>query len=527
MGCQHAVHQQHIVALLLRLGDIGVLLLGVVGIEVDDVLVLVGLQGLDFIAVVVQTEELSLGVFQQSELQCTFTELLVGQHAVLHKNLDVVPLVLKVLAVVLEHLFQLVGHLLAYMTRNLLHVAVALQVAAAHVQGDIGAVEHAVQQHQVVGHHALHAVGHEHLVAVQLNLVARRVDGLAHLGEIENTRQVEGVVHIEVNLEQGILEIHRVQLVVELLIVFVCQIGRALLPGRLCVVDDAGLLLLHALGLLLLRLFGIIGIFRLVGLFRRLVHPHALFAKADGDGHKAAVFSQQLEYGLLVEELLAVVGDVQHNAGAALGVLLVLRHGELGVALAAPVDGGFVLVRLGENLHLVGHHKGRIETQSEVTYQIFLYVFVFVEEVGGTAEGYLVDILLHLVGGHADAAVFHREGLLLAVHLHLYGQVAGLALQLAARGKGFQFLGCVDGVGYQLAQKDFVVGIKELLNDRKDVLGLYIQIALHDISFFCFSQICHHPRAGAFKAFVQLLCQIYLLTNCHLRCEIVPAVATL
>ena len=297
-------------------------------------------------------------------------------------------------------------------------------------------------------------------------------------------------------LEQGILEIHRVQLVVELLIVFVCQIGRALLPGRLRVVDDAGLLLLHSLGLLLLRLFGIIGILRLVGLFRRLVHPHALFAKADGDGHKAAVFSQQLEYGLLVEELLAVVGDVQHNAGAALGVLLVLRHGELGVALAAPVDGGFVLVRLGENLHLVGHHKGRIETQSEVANQIFLYVFVFVEEVGGTAEGYLVDILLHLFGGHTDAAVFHREGLLLAVHFHLHGQVAGIALQLAARGQGFQFLGCVDGVGYQFAQKDFVVGIKELLNDRKDVLGLYIQIALHDISFFVFLKYAITPVRG-------------------------------
>ena len=352
-----------------------------------------------------------------------------------------------------------------------------MQVAAAHVQGDVGAVQYAVQQHQVVGHHALHAVGHEHLVAVQLNLVACRVDSLAHLGEIQNARQVEGVVHIEVNLEQGVFEVHGVQLVVELLIVLVCQIGRILLPCRLRVVDDAGLFLLHALGLPLLS------IVRLLRILRRLVHPHALFAKADGNGHKAAVFPQQLQHLLLVEELLAVVGDVQHDAGAAIGAptcasFIISRHslvhGELGVALATPVDGGFVLVRLGENLHLVGHHKGRVETKPKVSYKVFRHILVLIQEVGCTAEGYLVDILLHLVGGHADAAVFHREGLLLAIHFHLHGQVAGVALQLAARGKGFQFLGCVDGVGHQLAQEDFVIRIKELLNDWENVLCLYV-----------------------------------------------------
>ena len=90
-------------------------------------------------------------------------------------------------------------------------------------------------------------------------------------------------------------------------------------------------------------------------------------------------------------------------------------------------------------------------------YQVLLHVFVFVQKVRRTAEGYLVDVFLHLVGGHAYTAVFHRQGLLFAVHGNLYGQVAGLALQFASRSEGFQLLCCIDGVRHQLAQEYLVV----------------------------------------------------------------------
>ena len=68
VGCQHAVHQQYVVTFGFGLGDIGVLLFGVVGIEVADVFVFVGLQCLDFVAVVIQAEILPFGVLQQGEL---------------------------------------------------------------------------------------------------------------------------------------------------------------------------------------------------------------------------------------------------------------------------------------------------------------------------------------------------------------------------------------------------------------------------------------------------------------------------
>ena len=53
------------------------------------------------------------------------------------EEFEVIPLLLEFLTVLLEDRVQAVCHLLGDVGRNLLHVAVALQVAAAHVQWDI------------------------------------------------------------------------------------------------------------------------------------------------------------------------------------------------------------------------------------------------------------------------------------------------------------------------------------------------------------------------------------------------------
>ena len=362
------------------------------------------------------------------------------------------------------------------MLGNFLHIAVALQVAAAHVQRYVGAVEHAVQQHQVFGHHALHAVGHKHLIAIQLYLVAVGVDGLANLREIEYTRQVEGVVDVQMYLEQRIFEVHRVQLVVELLVVLVGQRRRGLFPGRVSVVDDARHLLFDAF-----RALGLVLAFANFFKFRLTVHPLALFAKADGHRHKAAVFLQQLQNLLFLKEFLAVVGDVQNDVRAAL-FALAFRHFERRAAVAAPVHCRSVLPALGLDFNLVGHHKRRIEAQSEMAYQVLLHVFVFVQEIVGAAKGYLVDVLVNLLLGHTDAAVADYQ--LLLVDFHLDGQVAQLAFELAARRQCLKFLCGIYSIRNQFTKKYLVIRIEEFLNDRKNILGLNIQITLHIFIFF-------------------------------------------
>ena len=506
MRVEDAVHQQDIIAFLLGLGDVGVLFVDVSGVQIDDVLVLVGLQSLDLVAIVVQLEVLSFSVFQQSELHSALAEFLLGQHTVLDENLDVVPLLLKLrveslrlvssvslafrfplFAFRFRHLLQLVGHLLADVLGNFLHIAVALQVAAAHVQRDVRAVEHAVQQHQVFGHHALDAVGYKHLIAIQLYLVAVGVDGLAHLREIEYARQVEGIVDIQMYLEQRIFEVHRVQFVVELLVVLVGQRRRGLLPGRVGVVDDARHLLFDAF-----RALGLVLAFANFLKFSLAVHPLALFAKTDGHRHKAAVFLQQLQNLLFLKEFLAVVGDVQNDVRAAF-FALAFRHFERRAAVAAPVHCRSVFPAFGLDFNLVGHHKRRIEAQSKVAYQVLLHVFILVQEVVGAAKGYLVDVLVDLLLGHSDAAVADYQ--LFLVDFHLDGQVAQLALELAARRQGLQLLRGIYSIGNQFAKKNLVVRIEELFDDRENVLGLNIQIAIHRISFlFLFNKCFRSPK---------------------------------
>ena len=127
-----------------------------------------------------------------------------------------------------------------------------------------------MKQHQELGHDALHVVCHKYLVTEQLDAVALEVEVRLNLGEVENTREVEGIVDVEVNPEQGLVG-YGVELAVELLVVLVLQVGRLLRPQGLSVVNHVVLLRLLLLAVL----------------------PFSLLAEDDGDGQETAVLLQQ------------------------------------------------------------------------------------------------------------------------------------------------------------------------------------------------------------------------------------------
>ena len=78
--------------------------------------------------VLLEGEVLALNVLEERELLGAIVKLLLRQHAVVDEELQVVPLLLVVLAVVLEGLLQAVGHLLGDIGGDLLHVGIALKV---------------------------------------------------------------------------------------------------------------------------------------------------------------------------------------------------------------------------------------------------------------------------------------------------------------------------------------------------------------------------------------------------------------
>ena len=168
---QLTVHNQHVVALGLGRLYIGVLVVGRLRVKEHEFVVLVGLLLLDGGRIFLQAEILLVGILQQIEFLGAFGEFLVGKHPVLDKNLEVVPLLFEILALVLIQPLYAVGHLFGNVRRDFLDVAVALQIRTRHVERDVGRVDDAVQQRQVVGHDAFHRIGHINLVAVKLNLV--------------------------------------------------------------------------------------------------------------------------------------------------------------------------------------------------------------------------------------------------------------------------------------------------------------------------------------------------------------------
>ena len=169
-----------------------------------------------------------------------------------------------------------------------------------------------MEQGKELRYDAFHLIGHEHLVAVELDLVLLQVDVRLNTREIEDAREVEGVVDVQVNPEQRLV-LHGIERAIELLVVLVLQRRWSLCPKRLDVVDDIVL----------------------VGVLHLTILPLLLLAKADRYGHELAVLLQQTLYALALKELLAVVGDVQDDVGATIFALGIFDS-ELRAAVASP-----------------------------------------------------------------------------------------------------------------------------------------------------------------------------------------------
>ena len=273
----------------------------VVGVEVYQVAVLVGLVVLDEGLVFLEGEVLAVYVLEEGEVLGAFVEVFLREHSVVDEDLQVVPFFLVLLAVLLEDGAESVGHFLGDVGGDFLHVAVALQIASAHVERDVWRVDDTMQQGEELRHDAFHLVGNEHLVAVELYLVALHVDVVLDAWEVEDTCQIEWEVHVEVNPEEGLV-LHGVEGAVEVLVVLVLECAWRLGPEGLYAVDDVVL----------------------IGLYVLAVFPFCLLAESHGHSHELAVLVEQLLYLVLLEELLAVVSYVEHDVATTLRLVGVL-----------------------------------------------------------------------------------------------------------------------------------------------------------------------------------------------------------
>ncbi len=175
----------------------------------------------------------------------------------------------------------------------------------------------------------------EHLVAVKLDVILLNCHPVLDLREVEDAGEVERIVHVQVNVEQRIF-LHRVEIPVELHVVFILKLGRLASPKRLDLVDDV----------------------ILVGVNIFSVLPFLLFAEDNRNRHELAVLVQKLldlTLGAIVLGCLII--EVKGDDSTSL-VLVARSHLELRIAFAAPDHTfGTVFPGKGLNCHLLGNHE--------------------------------------------------------------------------------------------------------------------------------------------------------------------------
>ena len=126
-------------------------------------------------------------------------------------------------------------------------------------------------------------------------------------------------------------------------------------------------------------------------------------------------------------------------------------------------------------MHLVRYHERGIEAQAEVADDLVIVglVLILLQESGRAGEGDLVDIFLHLFGGHAKSGVDEFQGFLFRVHDHADAVLVAFRIGvLADEGQLFQLGDGVAAVGHQLTEENVVIGIQPFFNNRKNIFAV-------------------------------------------------------
>ena len=175
-----------------------------------------------------------------------------------------------------------------------------------------------------------------------------------------------------------------------------------------------------------------------------------------------------------------------HDDVGTYGVLLALGDGITVGPVGLPHISLVTAVGLGDDGDVVGHHKGGVEAHAELADDVDVLGLVLLGQVllklEGAALGDGAQVALQVLLAHAHAVIGDGEGAhllvgdngdfqLAAVHRHL---VIGESLigQLVFR---------IAGVGNELPQEDFLVGVDGVDHQVQQALGFCLKLFLcHD-----------------------------------------------
>ena len=368
---------------------------------------------------------------------------------------ELLPELLVLRTVVVQHGVQLVLDLLFQCVMDQLQLAVLLQHLTADIQAQILTVHNAFYKAEVIRQQVGTLFHNEHTGSVQRQtlLVVLGVEVVGAVAGHEQQGIVVGGTLGAAHDDPGGVSVITELILVEAVVLLIGHFALLLLPDGDHAVQGLQLGVGLPLGLVVLGL----------GVWFRLLT--ALFAlHLDGVAHIVAVLLHDGHNAVFVQEVVVFLSvgirlDVQNDLGAN-GVLLGGGH------LVAVHTGGLPLpclvraISLGDNGQLIGHHKGRVEAHTELTDDINVLVLVVLFEIQRTGVGNGTQILLQLFLGHTDTVILHGQD---AVFLIAGDEDAEIALVHAHGGIGqaliVQLINGVRSIGDQLPQEDLFIGI--------------------------------------------------------------------
>ena len=110
-------------------------------------------------------------------------------------------------------------------------------------------------------------------------------------------------------------------------------------------------------------------------------------------------------------------GDLRSPA-----LFLTILDGVAVRGVARPAMGLFLAVFAGDDLHVLRHHEGRIEPDAELSDDVDIAVFSFLQlllERQRSALGDRAQVFLQLFGRHAQTIVADGQGACVAVHVDM------------------------------------------------------------------------------------------------------------
>ena len=164
-------------------------------------------------------------------------------------------------------------------------------------------------------------------------------------------------------------------------------------------------------------------------------------------------------------------------------VLLALFDGVSVDTVALPDVGLLGTVCLGDDLDVVGHHEGAVESDTELSDGFVLLVVDLLLELEGPGVGDVSEVLLHLVGGHPDTVVGYGDRLGIPVDLDIDAEVVLSDLAVGFRQNLVVELvygiGCV---GDELPEEDLLVGVDGVDHHVQNALRFRFELSFCHLS---------------------------------------------